>query len=82
MRNVRGKRVKMRESEQGANREGTGGLDRGFEGHRRRQARLGLGLSPAERLRWLEETMEELRGLLGRARYGRPVSQEADRPQP
>lgn len=49
-------------------------LDWGFEGHRRRQARLGLGLSPAERLRWLEESMEELRKLVGRARQGRPVS--------
>ena len=51
--------------------EETGGFDRGFEGHRRRQARLGLQLSPAERLRWLEETMDELRRLLGRARRGR-----------
>jgi hypothetical protein len=49
-------------------------LDWGFEGHRRRQAKLGLGLSPAERLRWLEESMEELRKLVGRARQGRPVS--------
>ena len=48
-----------------------GGFDRGFEGNRRRQARLGLQLSPAERLRWLEETMDELRRLLGRARQGR-----------
>jgi hypothetical protein len=40
----------------------------GYEGHRRRQTRLGLGLSPAERLRWLEESMEELRTLVGRAR--------------
>lgn len=47
------------------------GFDRGFEGHRRRQARLGLHLSPAERLRWLEETMDELRRLLGRAGRGR-----------
>lgn len=69
----------MREAEQSAKREGTADLDRGFEGHRRRQARLGLALSPAERLRWLEETMEELRGLVGRARCGRPVSREADR---
>lgn len=45
-----------------------------FEAHRRRQARLGLGLSPAERLRWLEESMEELRKLVGRARQGRPVT--------
>jgi hypothetical protein len=50
------------------------GLDWDFEGHRRRQARVGLGLSPAERLRWLEESMEELRKLVGRARQGRPVS--------
>ena len=55
--------------------EGADGFDRGFEGHRRRQARLGLKLTPAERLRWLEETMEELRGLLGRARRGRPLNQ-------
>lgn len=49
------------------------GFDRGFEGHRRRQARLGLRLTPAERLRWLEQTMEELRRLVGRARHGRPL---------
>ena len=72
----------MREAEQSARREGMGDLDRGFESHRRRQARLGLALSPAERLRWLEETMEELRGLVGRARRGRPIGEEADRPQP
>lgn len=35
--------------------------------HDRRQARLGLELSPAERLRWLEETMDELRRLVGQA---------------
>ena len=46
----------------------TGGFDRGWEGHRRRQARLGLALTPAERLRWLEETMEEMRRIVGRAR--------------
>ena len=45
-----------------------------FEGHRRRQARLGLGLSPAERLQWLEESMGELRKLVGRVRQGRPVT--------
>ncbi len=45
-----------------------------FEGHRRRQARLGLGLSPAERLRWLEQSMEDLRKLVGRARQGRPIT--------
>ena len=45
-----------------------------FEGHRRRQARLGLQLSPAQRLRWLEESMEELRKLVGRARQGRHIT--------
>jgi len=54
--------------------DGEGEFDRGFEGHRRRQARLGLRLSPAERLRWLEETMEEMRALVGRARRGRPIA--------
>jgi predicted oxidoreductase len=58
-------------------REGEGAFDRGFDGHSRRQARLGLTLTPAERLRWLEETMDQLRPLVGRARQGRPVKQEA-----
>lgn len=53
---------------------GSRDLDWGFEGHRRRQARLGLQLSPAERLRWLEKSMEELRKLVGRARQGHPIS--------
>lgn len=53
---------------------GSRDMDWDFKGHRRRQARLGLRLSPAERLRWLEESMEELRKLVGRARQGRPVS--------
>ena len=38
------------------------------EAHRRRQVRRGLELTPAERLRWLETTLEEMRSLLGRAR--------------
>jgi hypothetical protein len=41
---------------------------RGFDGHRRSQAVVGLRLTPAERLRWLEETMEALRRWRGRAR--------------
>jgi hypothetical protein len=41
---------------------------RGFDGHRRAQAGLGLRLTPAERLRWLEETMAALRRWRGRAR--------------
>ena len=60
----------MPETLPASGQEDAGEFDRGFDGHRRRQARLGLQLSPAERLRWLEETMEELRHLLGRARRG------------
>lgn len=41
---------------------------RGFDGHRRAQAAAGLRLTPVERLRWLEETMEALRRWRGRAR--------------
>lgn len=57
---------------------GEGGFDRGFDAHSRRQARLGLQLTPAERLRWLEETLDQLRPLVGRARLGRPVAKPAD----
>jgi hypothetical protein len=45
--------------------------DRTWELHRRRQLFIGQRLTPAERLRWLETTMDEMRGLLGRARRGR-----------
>ncbi|HEX9241302.1 MAG TPA: hypothetical protein VF875_02555 [Anaeromyxobacter sp.] len=45
-----------------------GEFPRGFEGHRRAQAGAGLRLTPAERLRWLEETMDALRRWRGRAR--------------
>jgi len=41
---------------------------RGFAEHRRGQAGLGLQLTPAARLRWLEETMAALRRWQGRAR--------------
>jgi hypothetical protein len=34
---------------------------------------MGLAMTPAERLRWLEETVEELLPWVGRARLGRPV---------
>lgn len=44
------------------------GFDRGFDGVRRRQAKLGLAMTPAERLQWLERTMEELRRMQGLAR--------------
>ena len=48
----------------------------GYEAHRRAQARMGLRLTPAERLRWLEETMRTLRRWQGRAR-GAPAQSEA-----
>ena len=68
----------MAEGKQSDSQSGSGEFDRGFEGHSRRQARLGLKLTPAERLRWLEQTMEELRGLLCRARQGRPNKPKTD----
>jgi len=68
----------MADGKQADSGTGAGEFDRGFEGHSRRQARLGLELTPAERLRWLEQTMEELRGLLGRARQGRPNKPKPD----
>ncbi len=46
---------------------------RGFEEHRRAQVRMGLRMTYAERLRWLEETMEVFRRWQGRAQtFGRP----------
>lgn len=60
----------MRRTEPGTTRAGDSGWDRGWDGHFRRQVRRGLELTPAERLRWLEQTMEELRGWVGRARRG------------
>ena len=57
------------------------GFDRGFGGHSMRQARMGLRLTPAERLRWLEVTMEELRRLLGRAKLGRPIEDSPSDPR-
>jgi hypothetical protein len=56
------------------------GFERGFDGHRRRQVRLGLALTPAQRLRWLEQTMEELRPLVGRARLAKPLSSRTSGP--
>jgi hypothetical protein len=49
-----------------------------FEGTWRHHARLGQQMSPAERLRWLEETVDEMRRLQGLARQGRKVG-EAER---
>ena len=39
-----------------------------YEAHQQRQARLGLQLTPAERLRWLETTVEAMKRIQGRAR--------------
>jgi len=44
-----------------------------FEGTRRHHIRAGLRLSPLERLRWLEETVDEMRQLQGLARKGRRI---------
>jgi hypothetical protein len=51
---------------------------RGFDGHRRAQARMGLRLTPAERLRWLDETMDALRRWRGRARPTPPKATERE----
>jgi hypothetical protein len=44
-----------------------------FEGTRRHHLRLGLQMTPVKRLRWLEETVDEMRRLQGLARKGRTV---------
>ena len=44
-----------------------------FEGTRRHHLRLGLQMTPVERLRWLEEMVDEMRQLQGLARKGRTV---------
>ena len=43
-----------------------------FEGVSLRQLRAGLAMTPAERLRWLEEAVEELGPWVGRARRQAP----------
>lgn len=50
-------------------------FDHGWDGHARRQSVMGLELTPAQRLRWLEETMATLRRWQGRARDGRPTGE-------
>jgi hypothetical protein len=59
-------------------REATPGWPRGWDEHRRAQASHGLRLSPAERLRWLEETMATMRRWVGRA----AAAGQADRSEP
>lgn len=46
-----------------------------FAGTRRHHIRRGLRLTPAERLRWLEETVDEMRRLQGLARLGHPIEE-------
>jgi hypothetical protein len=49
-----------------------------FEGTRRHHLEQGLRMTPAERLRWLEETMDEMRRLQGLARFGRKIDTSED----
>jgi len=44
-----------------------------FEGARHHHRHLVLQMTPAERLRWLEERVEEMRQLQGLARRGRRI---------
>jgi len=44
----------------------------GFERHWLDQVRRGLALTPAQRLAWLETTVRDLAGWVGRARLGKP----------
>jgi hypothetical protein len=46
-----------------------------FDGARRHHIRQGLRMTPAERLRWLEETVDEMRRLQGLARLGRTTDE-------
>lgn len=55
------------------NRADRGDITWDFEGTRRHHIRLGLQMTPLERLRWLEETVEEMRQLQGLARKGQPT---------
>lgn len=56
-----------------------GTFDVGFDGNRRRQAIAGRALTHAQRLQWLEDTVAEMRRLLGRARGAARVGDQPDR---
>jgi hypothetical protein len=43
-----------------------------------RQRRLGLQMTPAQRLAWLEEMLDELLPLVGRAKHAAPPRDSAD----
>ena len=51
-----------------------------FAGAEAKHSVAGLAMTPAERLRWLEDTLEELRPLVGAAR--RPTSNPPSSPAP
>ena len=53
-----------------------GSLDWSHVDNRRRQERAGLEMTPAERLAWLEEMLDELLPLVGRAREAERVRDE------
>lgn len=55
--------------------------DGSFEATRRRQARLGLAMTPAERLRWLEDARATMLRWRGRARFAR-TAPTAEAPAP
>jgi hypothetical protein len=50
-----------------------GEWDWDFESTRLHHLEAGLRMTPAERLRWLDQTMEEMSRLHGLARKGRPI---------
>ncbi|MGQ0553407.1 MAG: hypothetical protein ACT4PU_09325 [Planctomycetota bacterium] len=54
------------------------GFDHGWEGHARRQALLGLSVSPAERLRLMEELVTTMRRWVGRAKGLPPAGPDSE----
>lgn len=50
-----------------------------FAGTRRHHLELGLRMTPAERLQWLEETVDEMRRLQGLARASQAVALGVER---
>jgi hypothetical protein len=54
------------------------GFDVGYDGHQRRQACLGLALTPTQRLVWLERKLAEMRGLLGKVQKEHPKTEPTE----
>ncbi len=67
-------------AERGAAAGADGGWD--FDGARRHHLRQALRMTPAERLRWLEETVDEMRRLQGLARFGKTIGDPGGGPGP